>query len=243
MLMMLRLISSTVLTLLAAHVLAQAPSSQPRSIDTLGLSSGLVWAESITADELRGYAFALASDSMQGRETGTDGQRLAGRYLAREFSSFGLPRVGFDYSYMQPIAFESASWDRVRMSIDGKDSKHLKDFFAFPAESNTLVQSFDEVVYIGWGIDTEAYSDYREAPDLEGLRRGLAPGGRIIRRDQGEFVSFCDELPRKRLDRCRYARDTSEVDVGDHQDAHDDGLAGCRQIGESYLQSITKPIQ
>ena len=168
MLMMLRLISSTVLTLLAAHVLAQAPSSQPRSIDTLGLSSGLVWAESITADELRGYAFALASDSMQGRETGTDGQRLAGRYLAKEFSSFGLPRVGFDYSYMQPIAFESASWDRVRMSIDGKDSKHLKDFFAFPAESNTLVQSFDQVVYIGWGIDTEAYSDYRDAPDLEG---------------------------------------------------------------------------
>jgi len=158
------------LTFAAQLVLAQAESSSPtiRPVDTVGLSTGLKWAETITAEELRKHAYILASDSLQGRETGTEGQYKAANYLSKEMAKLGLPRIGNEYSYQQRIAFERSSWDMARLSINGKAYRHLRDFYGFPSEANEVEANLDEVVFLGYGIDTEAYSDYKNAGDLQG---------------------------------------------------------------------------
>ena len=148
---------------LATTALAQ------RALDTFGLHSGLLWAETITADELREHAFVLASDSLQGRETGTAGQRLAAQYLALQMDMLGLPKVGADYSYEQPIAFEKSSWDRIRLSVDGDEFRHLRDYYAFPAQNGVFDTVTTDVVFLGYGIDEAGgYSDYRDAGDVRG---------------------------------------------------------------------------
>lgn len=165
-----RLILAIGLSFAAQLVLAQAVETPlvVRPVDTMGLSTGMKWAETITAAELRTHAFVLASDSLQGRETGTEGQVKAANYLSQEMTKLGLPRIGNEYSYQQRIAFERSSWDLVRFSAGGKAYKHLRDFYGFPSEAKTIEADFSEVVFLGYGIDSDLYSDYKNAGDLRG---------------------------------------------------------------------------
>ena len=170
----------------APGVLAQAPrpgtgaSPLPvgdvRPVDTAGLASGLLWAETITPDELREHAFVLASDSLQGRETGELGQRRAARYLGAQMAAMGLPRIGADYTYEQPIAFESSRWDTTGIRVDGREFRWLRTVYALPNEVSGLEGTFDDALFLGYGIDADGYSDYRAAGDLEG-RVGVVLSG------------------------------------------------------------------
>jgi len=45
------------------------------------------YAQTITADDLSYDLHVLASDSLEGRETGKKGQKMAARFLASEFKS------------------------------------------------------------------------------------------------------------------------------------------------------------
>ncbi len=167
---MIRLIFIVVLGFLGQEVLAQADVKQiaPRPIDTLGFGSGLKWAETITASELSKHAHILASDSLQGRETGTEGQVKAANYLSQEMAKLGLPRIGNEFSYQQRIAFERSSWNKVRFSVAGKAYKHLRDFYGFPSEASDVETDVSEVIFLGYGIDSETYSDFESAGDLRG---------------------------------------------------------------------------
>ena len=178
--MTLRFLAAALACLLAASlpVLAQAQAG-PRAIrpvDTAYLAQARRWAATITADELRALAFDLAADVMEGRETGTDGQVRAARYIAARFAELGLPRVGADYSYSQPIAFERASWDRVRLAVEGEQLRHLRDFYGLPAEASAVTATTDRPLFLGYGIDAPAYSDYRGAGDVRG-RVGVVLAG------------------------------------------------------------------
>lgn len=47
----------------------------------------------------------LASDHLQGRETGTVGEELAARYITKRFKQIGLTPKGEGNTYVQPFAF------------------------------------------------------------------------------------------------------------------------------------------
>jgi hypothetical protein len=51
------------------------------------------YAETITEDRLKKHLAYLASDELEGRETGMKGQFLAAEYIAAQFESFGLDKV------------------------------------------------------------------------------------------------------------------------------------------------------
>ena len=53
-------------------------------------SDGSKYAASITAADLRKYLTVIASDEMEGRETGTEGQRKAAAYIESQFDALGL---------------------------------------------------------------------------------------------------------------------------------------------------------
>ncbi|MDH3660429.1 MAG: M28 family peptidase [Alphaproteobacteria bacterium] len=59
----------------------------------------------ISPDDLRLHVEALASEAMEGRLTGSHGEKLATDYVAKAFERLGLEPAGDDGSYFQPFDF------------------------------------------------------------------------------------------------------------------------------------------
>src|SRR5438309_624602 len=86
------------------------------------------YAATITKEGLKNQLSVIASDDMQGRETGTEGQRKAAAYIAGQFEQFGLkPAPGTDH-YLQYYAVGYDSLLQSALSIDGKELVPGKDF-------------------------------------------------------------------------------------------------------------------
>src|SRR5262252_355410 len=62
-------------------------------------------APEIRADRLLDHIKYLASDDLKGRDTGSEGMRLAADYIAAQFKSAGL-QPGWDGGWMQPFEVE-----------------------------------------------------------------------------------------------------------------------------------------
>ena len=62
---------------------------------------------SITQEELKTHLTIVASDKMQGRETGSEGQKMAGRYLIEQYKKAGIsfPKGAKDYYQTVPAAY------------------------------------------------------------------------------------------------------------------------------------------
>jgi Zn-dependent M28 family amino/carboxypeptidase len=57
----------------------------------------------ITADELKTHLYIVASDDMEGRETGSEGQKRAGNYLIDQYKKNDIPFPKAAKSFYQPI--------------------------------------------------------------------------------------------------------------------------------------------
>ncbi len=118
-------------------------------------------ASTITVADLKEKLTILASDDFEGRETGQEGQKKAAKYIADQFKSMGLPAIGENKSYYQSIGFSYDSWDDIYIEVKGEKYKFMKDFYAFPSANNDMPTiETDEVVFLGYGIDDDVYSDY-----------------------------------------------------------------------------------
>jgi hypothetical protein len=118
-------------------------------------------AATITADDLRRHLTILASDEMEGRETGQPGQKKAAAYLADYFRQLGLPAIGAQDGYFQPISFVAEGWETIELALNGEPVRHLWEFYSYPDRNRNLPEfSTDEVLFLGYGIDSERYNDY-----------------------------------------------------------------------------------
>lgn len=66
----------------------------------------------ITEDELKTHLFTIASDEMQGRDTGSEGQKKAGKYLIEHYQNLGLSYPLAAESFYQPVPskFMKTAW-------------------------------------------------------------------------------------------------------------------------------------
>jgi len=112
----------------------------------------------------------LASDAYAGRETGTEGGRMAATYIAEAFKSLGLqgPVAG---KYMQAV--EAVSLPLMQsLRINGTSFTGIQDFFNMPSSvsfAGFQIQA-DSILFAGYGtIDEGAdpYDDY-QGHSLEG---------------------------------------------------------------------------
>ena len=119
-------------------------------------------AATIKADDMRKHLNILASDEFEGRETGTDGNAKAARYIATHFKSLGLPPIGDNSTYYQNVAFTWTRWDDASIYIKGERFKHLWEFLSFPSRNAHQAElNTKEVIFLGFGIDDAKYSDYK----------------------------------------------------------------------------------
>jgi hypothetical protein len=77
----------------------------------------------IAAEDLRLHVEHLASEAMEGRLTGTAGERLATDYVASAFRALGLEPAGEDGGWFQPFAIEggAALGPGNRLAIEGAE--------------------------------------------------------------------------------------------------------------------------
>ena len=117
-------------------------------------------AATITADDLRAHLSIIAGDAMEGRETGTEGQRKAAAYIAAQFAELGLPAF-LDGGYEQRIAYISEGWDKIELFVGKERFRHAWDYYSFPSVNSDLgTIETEEVLFLGYGIDDPAYNDY-----------------------------------------------------------------------------------
>jgi len=128
-------------------------------------------AESINTNDLKKHMLFLASDELEGRDTGEPGLQIAARYLAVQAEALGLGAVDKDEDYMQPYIIQEKAYDRVNshISVTGADSSiavSSKPFYMFPAPGgdHTIIEG--EVVFAGYGINSEEHN-YNDFQDID----------------------------------------------------------------------------
>ena len=118
------------------------------------------YAGHITADNLRKHLDIIASAEMEGRETGTEGQRKAAAYIEAQFKSIGLQQVEALKSYQQFYPLYQDSLISAELKVAGKDAVFGTDYIA-PLNGNESGKfKSKQIIVAGYGIDDEKYSDY-----------------------------------------------------------------------------------
>ncbi|GAB4043296.1 M28 family peptidase [Spirosoma litoris] len=121
------------------------------------------FANTITAADLEKHLRILAADDMEGRETGTRGQRKAADYIATQFAAEGLKPIVKEtdgkLGYLQPYTLYKKNWGDFYVSAGGKRFEPQKDFMPngllyLPTETSY------ETVFAGYGIGDTNYDDY-----------------------------------------------------------------------------------
>jgi len=147
--------------LLAAALVAL---SVPLSAQTASPSP----AEQEIARRVRADVEFLASDNLEGRDTGSRGYAIAADYVASQFRAIGLEPAGEKGGWFQQVPFRRASYEqppRLTLTIGGKPVRlePNKDAALRPsitAKSRRLSAGF---VFVGYGLQDRRYGfdDYR----------------------------------------------------------------------------------
>lgn len=90
-----------------ALLIASCSGAQTTTISHSSPADELSYINTISASELKAHLSIIAADSMEGRDTGSEGQKKAGRYLVEQYKKEGIPFPKGADSYYQkvPAAF------------------------------------------------------------------------------------------------------------------------------------------
>ena len=117
------------------------------------------YAATITAADLKKHLTIIASDEMEGRETGTEGQRKAAAYIESQFKQMGLTPAAALKGYQQlyPLYQDSLS---SGLMVNNKAATYGTDYISPAASNETGANKATAIIFAGYGIDDKNYSDY-----------------------------------------------------------------------------------
>ncbi len=112
----------------------------------------------------------LASDSLEGRESGTYGEYMARQYIAKQFAEIGLKPMFFGNSYFQSFSYQDIPWygRGNGLNLNGKNLKLYQDYYALAFTGCDSIQG--ETISVGYGISMpeEGIDDYAGIKNPEG---------------------------------------------------------------------------
>lgn len=157
----------------------------------------LKYARTITPNELEAHLGYIASDELEGRETAERGQKLAAGYLKAQFHKMGL-KPGNGDSWYQEYELTRTRVSSVEVSFDGKNWEEFQKGFIFFNKSSFTQSLESEVVFAGYGIQTESY-DNLNGLNLKGktaivINGGPQKDGSPIMDENGEAYSQGDKM-------------------------------------------------
>jgi Zn-dependent M28 family amino/carboxypeptidase len=134
----------------------------------------------ISSDSIRQFLYTLASDSMQGRETGRPGQKSASRFLISKYDSWNLIPGGNkiasgnslsarEKSFLQDHTINLRNNKDKNLTVNGESFLFGKDFIYSGVTTDTIL-SISEMLFIGAGqnanIEKTLNSDRYSQKDL-----------------------------------------------------------------------------
>lgn len=127
-----------------------------------------------SGNSIRAHVKYLASDELEGRGVGTNGEKLATNYLASQLQSEGLRPAGDNGTYFQRVPLVGVTTGHsATLTADEKTGPltfhYVQDFVGAPT-SQVPQNDFDaEAVFVGHGISAPEYGwdDYK-GEDLTG---------------------------------------------------------------------------
>jgi Zn-dependent M28 family amino/carboxypeptidase len=143
--------------LLGTAALGYAQPSRPTE------ATAREYAATITAEELSKHLRIIAADSMQGRDTGSEGQKMAADYIASQFFDASVkPVIKFPdgaEGYYQEFELVRRMPAVASLETGTQRRESPRDFLA-QGIHQTVPATTLEVVFAGYGIESERYSDY-----------------------------------------------------------------------------------
>src|SRR5882724_8108483 len=110
-------------------------------------------ADTQTLDNLRAHIQYLADDKLEGRRTGTNGEKLAMEYIATQFKTIGLLPKGTDGYYQ---AFDVNDGKQINpgthFSINGNELMVNKEFFPFAFSPNQTIEALPSIAIQEWDM-------------------------------------------------------------------------------------------
>ncbi len=118
----------------------------------------------ISEKKIRGYLRYLSSDELEGRGTGQRGGELAAKYIAYQFSKFGLKKPEMINSYFQDIDLIGIETRKEsNLSFGDVKFKFLDDYVMVNELEEKEYNLESELIYVGYGIEASEYKwdDYK----------------------------------------------------------------------------------
>jgi hypothetical protein len=119
------------------------------------------YASLITAENLKKHLTIIASDEMEGRETGTAGERKAAAYIEAQFKIMGLKAPAALNGYQQLYPLHKSSMKKSLLKIDNKELIYSTDYYVPVIYNGDKKITADKFVFAGYGISDAAYDDYK----------------------------------------------------------------------------------
>ncbi len=117
------------------------------------------FANEISVTELQKHLTIIAGDEMEGRETGTEGQRKAAAYIEAQFKSIGLKAPDTLKGYQQFYPLLQDSLVKGSLQVGTFSGTYGTDFIIPKTNVNGSFNS-TAIVFAGYGIEDKKYSDY-----------------------------------------------------------------------------------
>ena len=118
------------------------------------------YAATITGESLKKNLTVIAGEEMQGRETGTEGERKAAAYIETQFKSYGLTMAPGVKGYQQYFPLYKDSLEKSELVIAGTKAIYGTDYIS-PANTNETAKiKSKRIVFAGYGINEKNYNDY-----------------------------------------------------------------------------------
>ena len=147
--------------------------------------TAMKYAATITEEDLRDDLSILASDALEGRETGERGQKMAAAYIREHFRSLGLDapvKTPGGMSYYQNVTLYSSAPGETYLTVGDQKYENFADVVHFGSASMEVREGLD-VVYAAdgseeavSGLDVEGKAVMIEA---EGMRTWRAAASRL----------------------------------------------------------------
>lgn len=135
----------------------------------------LSYIESIDEPSIHGHLAAIAHDSLEGRETGTRGQKIAADYLRNHYAELGFEAPGDNGSYLQRFTLEADRTDSLVFDtwlIENGDTLLVDHSVSSPDTHSEFIHLFGgardlfgDIVFAGFGVN----DTLRGATHLEGI--------------------------------------------------------------------------
>jgi Zn-dependent M28 family amino/carboxypeptidase len=129
--------------------------------------NGTSGAERMGADvdsiRIRTHLWALAHDSMEGRGPGTRGGRRAGDYIASQFKALGLTPAGDSGTFFHHFRYSTTRNISSSIRISGDSLRYGTDQLVTTHGSIADATTRGEAVFLGYGISTPEWDDYKGA--------------------------------------------------------------------------------